>query len=146
MQTHTVAKDLLKNHSQTLGLVIGGAARRTEAERLAKGVNLLVATPGRLLDHLQHTKGFVYKNLKVIIYVSICSEHKFICRTSTFAGGGLLLIWSPLFKVLNGRLCAFVCHCAIHDVSELNNQVVLKHLIITIKGWRINFFLGHCYL
>ncbi|KAH8520247.1 hypothetical protein H0E87_001637 [Populus deltoides] len=66
IQTHAVAKDLLKYHSQTLGLVIGGAARRGEAERLVKGVNLLVATPGRLLDHLQNTKGFVYKNLKCL--------------------------------------------------------------------------------
>ncbi len=38
------------------GLVMGGANRRTEAERLLKGVNLIVATPGRLLDHLQNTK------------------------------------------------------------------------------------------
>ncbi|KNA11429.1 hypothetical protein SOVF_135240 [Spinacia oleracea] len=67
IQTHAVAKDLLKNHSQTLGLVIGGAGRRGEAERLAKGVNLLVATPGRLRDHLQNTKGFVFKNLKCLV-------------------------------------------------------------------------------
>ncbi|KAJ6750734.1 hypothetical protein OIU85_001286 [Salix viminalis] len=67
IQTHAVAKDLLKYHSQTLGLVIGGAARRGEAERLVKGVNLLVATPGRLLDHLQNTKGFIYKNLKCLV-------------------------------------------------------------------------------
>ncbi|KAG0478941.1 hypothetical protein HPP92_013660 [Vanilla planifolia] len=67
IQTHAVAKDLLKHHSQTLGMVIGGTARRGEAEHLAKGVNILVATPGRLLDHLQNTKGFVYKNLKCLI-------------------------------------------------------------------------------
>ncbi|KAI3681799.1 hypothetical protein L6452_36604 [Arctium lappa] len=67
IQTHAVAKDLLKYHSQTLGLVIGGAARRGEAERIVKGVNLLVATPGRLLDHLQNTKGFIYKNLKCFV-------------------------------------------------------------------------------
>ncbi|RWR72266.1 DEAD-box ATP-dependent RNA helicase 51 [Cinnamomum micranthum f. kanehirae] len=67
IQTHAVAKDLLKYHSQTLGLVIGGSARRGEAERLVKGVNLLVATPGRLLDHLQSTKGFIYKNLKCLM-------------------------------------------------------------------------------
>ncbi|RVX13998.1 DEAD-box ATP-dependent RNA helicase 27 [Vitis vinifera] len=66
-ETHAVAKDLLKYHTQTLGLVIGGSARRGEAERLAKGANLLVATPGRLLDHLQNTKGFIYKNLKCLI-------------------------------------------------------------------------------
>ncbi len=34
---------------------MGGANRRAEAEKLVKGVNLLVATPGRLLDHLQNT-------------------------------------------------------------------------------------------
>ncbi|KAF5769811.1 putative RNA helicase [Helianthus annuus] len=67
IQTHAVASDLLKYHSQTLGLVIGGAARRGEADRLVKGVNLLVATPGRLLDHLQNTKGFIYKNLKCFV-------------------------------------------------------------------------------
>ncbi|OMO63836.1 hypothetical protein COLO4_32200 [Corchorus olitorius] len=67
IQTHAVAKDLMKYHSQTLGLVIGGSARRGEAERIVKGVNLLVATPGRLLDHLQNTKGFIYKNLKCLM-------------------------------------------------------------------------------
>ncbi|THG07845.1 hypothetical protein TEA_014249 [Camellia sinensis var. sinensis] len=59
-----MAKDLLNHHSQTLGMVIGGAAHRGEAKRIMKGVNLLVTTPGRLLDHLQNTKGFIYKNLK----------------------------------------------------------------------------------
>ncbi|XP_028763649.1 DEAD-box ATP-dependent RNA helicase 27 [Neltuma alba] len=67
IQTHAVAKELLKYHSQTLALVIGGSARKGEAERIVKGVNLLVATPGRLLDHLQNTKGFIYKNLKCLM-------------------------------------------------------------------------------
>jgi len=34
---------------------------------LCVGVNVLVATPGRLLDHLQHSKTFIYKNLKCLI-------------------------------------------------------------------------------
>ncbi|KAK9000055.1 hypothetical protein V6N11_082190 [Hibiscus sabdariffa] len=67
IQTHKVAEGLLKYHSQTLGLVMGGSSRRGEAERIVKGVNLLVATPGRLLDHLQNTKGFIYKNLKCLM-------------------------------------------------------------------------------
>lgn len=41
--------------------------RRTEAEKLVKGVNLLVSTPGRLLDHLQNTRGFVYRNLACLV-------------------------------------------------------------------------------
>jgi ATP-dependent RNA helicase DDX18/HAS1 len=67
LQIYGVLRDLCTYHSQTHGLVIGGANRRTEAEKLCKGVNILVATPGRLLDHLQNTKGFVFKNLKCLV-------------------------------------------------------------------------------
>ncbi|GMG39173.1 unnamed protein product [[Candida] boidinii] len=67
LQIFGVARELMANHSQTLAIVIGGANRRAEAEKLAKGVNLLIATPGRLLDHLQNTKGFIFKNLKTLI-------------------------------------------------------------------------------
>jgi ATP-dependent RNA helicase DDX18/HAS1 len=38
-----------------------------EAQKLLKGVNLLVATPGRLLDHLQNTAGFNFKNLMCLV-------------------------------------------------------------------------------
>lgn len=44
-------------------MVIGGAKRSAEAHQLKKGVNLLVATPGRLLDHLENTDGFIFHNL-----------------------------------------------------------------------------------
>ena len=68
LQIFGVARELMAHHSQTLGIVIGGANRRQEAEKLAKGVNLLIATPGRLLDHLQNTRGFVFKNLRTLIF------------------------------------------------------------------------------
>ena len=32
---------------------MGGTNRQEEAKKLANGINILVATPGRLLDHLQ---------------------------------------------------------------------------------------------
>lgn len=53
MQTFGVLQELLANQNQTLGLIMGGTSRQSEANKLAKGVNFLVATPGRLLDHLQ---------------------------------------------------------------------------------------------
>ncbi|WFD19316.1 RNA helicase [Malassezia caprae] len=67
LQIFGVAKELMANQSQTLGIVMGGANRKAEADKLQKGVNLIVATPGRLLDHLQNTKGFVFSNLKSLI-------------------------------------------------------------------------------
>jgi ATP-dependent RNA helicase DDX18/HAS1 len=66
LQIFGVARELMAHHSQTYGIVIGGANRRAEADKLAKGVNLLIATPGRLLDHLQNTP-FVFKNLKSLV-------------------------------------------------------------------------------
>ncbi|KAL3932567.1 MAG: hypothetical protein SGBAC_010789 [Bacillariaceae sp.] len=66
MQIYGVCKELLSDKSTlTYGLIMGGANRKTEAERLRKGVNIIIATPGRLLDHLQNSPGFVVRNLLV---------------------------------------------------------------------------------
>src|SRR5271170_1282919 len=79
LQIFGVAKELLKYHTHTFGITMGGANKRPEEEKLGKGVNLLITTPGRLLDHLQvlsksqlvltiqNTKGFVFRNLKALI-------------------------------------------------------------------------------
>lgn len=67
MQTFGVLKELMKYHHHTYGLVMGGTARQAEAQKLSKGINILVATPGRLLDHLQNTSDFLYKNLQCLI-------------------------------------------------------------------------------
>ncbi|KAF2085609.1 putative ATP-dependent RNA helicase [Saccharata proteae CBS 121410] len=67
LQIFGVARELMAQHSQTFGIVMGGANKFAETQKLEKGVNLLVATPGRLLDHLRETKGFVYRNLKTLI-------------------------------------------------------------------------------
>lgn len=68
LQIFGVARDLMAaHHSQTFGILMGGANRRAEAEKIAKGINLIIATPGRLLDHLQNTTGFVYRNIKALV-------------------------------------------------------------------------------
>jgi superfamily II DNA/RNA helicase len=55
----------MKYHSQTLGYVIGGNNMRSDANHLTEGINILIATLDRLLDHLQNTGSFKYKELKV---------------------------------------------------------------------------------
>ncbi|XP_060067698.1 uncharacterized protein LOC132547910 isoform X1 [Ylistrum balloti] len=67
MQSFGVVKELLKHHFHTYGLIMGGTNRAEEAKKLSKGVNLIVATPGRLLDHLQNTPHFMFKNLQCLI-------------------------------------------------------------------------------
>jgi ATP-dependent RNA helicase DDX18/HAS1 len=67
LQIYNIAKLLLANMSQSHGVIIGGTNMKTETVKLSKHVNLLVATPGRLLDHLLNTKSFVTSNLLCLI-------------------------------------------------------------------------------
>ncbi len=61
-----VAKKACEFHNKTIGILIGGTNRKAESNRLEKGVNLLICTPGRLLDHLQNSK-FNYRNLLSLV-------------------------------------------------------------------------------
>ncbi|XP_052592722.1 ATP-dependent RNA helicase DDX18 isoform X2 [Peromyscus californicus insignis] len=67
MQTFGVLKELMTHHVHTYGLIMGGSNRSAEAQKLVNGINIIVATPGRLLDHMQNTPGFMYKNLQCLV-------------------------------------------------------------------------------
>ncbi|EER17576.1 DEAD/DEAH box ATP-dependent RNA helicase, putative [Perkinsus marinus ATCC 50983] len=67
MQIYDVCKRVVVVLSQTYGIVMGGVNRKNEADKLSRGINIIVATPGRLLDHLQNTRGFVYANLMSLV-------------------------------------------------------------------------------
>ncbi|KAL5118140.1 ATP-dependent RNA helicase dbp7 [Pleosporales sp. CAS-2024a] len=47
--------------------VIGGEKKKSEKARLRKGVNILVATPGRLADHLEHTEALDVSNVRWLV-------------------------------------------------------------------------------
>jgi ATP-dependent RNA helicase DDX31/DBP7 len=49
------------------GAITGGERRKSEKQRLRKGVTILVATPGRLLDHLSSTEAFRHDKLAVLV-------------------------------------------------------------------------------
>jgi ATP-dependent RNA helicase DDX31/DBP7 len=56
-QISTVLEGVLSScHWIVEGTVIGGEKKKSEKARLRKGVNILVATPGRLADHLNTTE------------------------------------------------------------------------------------------
>ncbi|KAD4180519.1 hypothetical protein E3N88_29110 [Mikania micrantha] len=69
MQVYENLHNLLHRfHWIVPGYIMGGENRSKEKARLRKGISILVATPGRLLDHLKHTSSFVFKNLRWIIF------------------------------------------------------------------------------
>ena len=67
IQTYHVFRDLLYYHHHSHGIIMGGANRKTEIEKLKKGQEILITTPGRLLDHLKSTIEFKFNNLQQII-------------------------------------------------------------------------------
>lgn len=64
----TLQKLLHRFHWIVPGYIMGGENRSKEKARLRKGISILVATPGRLLDHLKHTSSFLHTNLRWIIF------------------------------------------------------------------------------
>lgn len=67
LQIYSVLKELTAHTQIRIGLIMGGSNRQAEAQNLQKGVTILVATPGRLLDHLVSTENFLRHNLKVLV-------------------------------------------------------------------------------
>jgi ATP-dependent RNA helicase DDX10/DBP4 len=65
MQIFDVLRAIGGYHSFSAGLVIGGKSLKDESERLAR-MNILVATPGRLLQHLDQTAGFACDSLQIL--------------------------------------------------------------------------------
>ncbi|KAL3492797.1 P-loop containing nucleoside triphosphate hydrolase protein [Aspergillus germanicus] len=49
------------------GTVIGGEKKKSEKARLRKGLNILVATPGRLADHLENTQALDVSNVRWLV-------------------------------------------------------------------------------
>jgi ATP-dependent RNA helicase DDX10/DBP4 len=55
-----------KGHLFSAGLVIGGKSLREEQDALVR-MNILVCTPGRILQHLSQTAGFNVDNLRMLV-------------------------------------------------------------------------------
>jgi ATP-dependent RNA helicase MSS116 len=68
-QIATEAKVIANFHGMSVQTVMGGTNQKQEQRRLAGGCDVLVATPGRLQDHLDNSAGFKpsCQKLKILI-------------------------------------------------------------------------------
>lgn len=66
VQIFEVLRKIGRNHPFSAGLVIGGKNLKEEATRLSR-MNILVCTPGRMLQHLDQTAGFDASNLQILV-------------------------------------------------------------------------------
>ncbi|KZP30818.1 ATP-dependent RNA helicase dbp-4, partial [Athelia psychrophila] len=66
VQIFEVLRSIGGYHSFSAGLVIGGKQLKDESDRLSR-MNILVATPGRLLQHMDQTVGFESDHLQMLV-------------------------------------------------------------------------------
>ncbi|TNJ27738.1 ATP-dependent RNA helicase [Giardia muris] len=129
VQTFTVLQRIGKGVGLSLGLITGGHSIETERKAIL-AVNVLIATPGRLLQHLEESSTFSADNLKILIldevdnlieagfYADLHSILQYLPR-----GSGE--IWAGFFTATE---------------SELTNKAikrVLKHLSIPLEALKV---------
>lgn len=67
-QTHNVLEQLIRPFPWLVSTAItGGESKKAEKSRIRKGVNFLVATPGRLADHIDNTKALYLGTVRWLI-------------------------------------------------------------------------------
>eukprot|EP00938_MAST-03A_sp_MAST-3A-sp1_P000125 g125.t1 len=68
VQIYEVLEQVLKPYHWIIpGLIVGGDKRKSEKARLRKGVCILAATPGRLIDHLKNSEAFKVTSLEYLV-------------------------------------------------------------------------------
>lgn len=66
IQIFEVLRKIGRYHTFSAGLVIGGRSLQEERERLGR-MNILVCTPGRMLQHMDQTAAFEVDNLQMLV-------------------------------------------------------------------------------
>ena len=66
-QIHQVLQALSGTIGATSLCIVGGVDKTSQSIALARTPHVLIATPGRLLDHLENTKGFHLRKLKFLV-------------------------------------------------------------------------------
>ncbi|KAI7796435.1 probable ATP-dependent RNA helicase DDX10 [Triplophysa rosa] len=65
-QTFQVLRKVGKNHDFSAGLVIGGKDLKDESDKIHR-TNIIICTPGRLLQHMDETSTFHASNLHMLV-------------------------------------------------------------------------------
>ncbi|XP_068166756.1 ATP-dependent DNA helicase DDX31 [Antennarius striatus] len=67
-QTFQTFQKLLKPFNSIVpGVLMGGEKRKSEKARLRKGINILISTPGRLVDHIKNTLSIAFSAVRWLI-------------------------------------------------------------------------------
>lgn len=68
LQSFDTVQKLLKPFTWIVpGVLMGGEKRKSEKARIRKGINILISTPGRLVDHIRSTKNIHFSRIRWLV-------------------------------------------------------------------------------
>ncbi|EME30650.1 ATP-dependent RNA helicase DEAD [Galdieria sulphuraria] len=67
LQCKQVFTELSKNMDIDIELAIGGLAVRAEQDALQRCPDIVIGTPGRIIDHIRNTKGFSVDDVEIVV-------------------------------------------------------------------------------
>lgn len=67
VQVYQVSKELAQYTSVEIGLSVGGLDLKTQEANLRRQPDIVIATPGRLIDHIKNTPGFSLDSIEVLV-------------------------------------------------------------------------------
>ncbi|KAG5417910.1 DBP7 [Candida metapsilosis] len=132
-QIYSVLETLTRcHHTLVPGIVIGGEKKKSEKARLRKGVNILVATPGRLADHLENTKSLDISQLRYLVLdegdklVELGFEETISKITKTIDGSSKIAETVDKWQGLPTRRINMLCSATLQNNVKQLGSIILQ--------------------
>uniref|UniRef100_A0A8B9ZGA5 RNA helicase n=1 Tax=Anas platyrhynchos TaxID=8839 RepID=A0A8B9ZGA5_ANAPL len=150
IQVHSVTKQLAQFSSVTTCLAVGGLDVKTQEAALRSGPDILIATPGRLIDHLHNCPSFHLTSVEVLILdeadrmldeyfeeqmkeiIRLCSNHR---QTMLFSATMTEEVKQAAGNHIQQYRCLSNC--------ETKKQAHRMHILLGLMGLRVGELHGN---
>ena len=92
-----MTKQLAQFTSIDVALSVGGLDLKTQESMLRKNPDIVIATPGRLIDHIKNTPTFSLESIEVLILDEAGKLAIIISQHNTYTGCSLNIVFFPFF-------------------------------------------------
>lgn len=139
-QIYSILESLLRCHHHIVpGIVVGGEKKKSEKARIRKGVNIMVATPGRLADHLENTESFDISQVRWLVLdegdrlVELGFQETITKVTDQLARNSKIMDTMHKWPGLPTRRVNVLCSATMpEDVKKLGSTVLNKPKMISL--------------
>lgn len=145
-QIYQVLESLLRCHHHIVpGIVVGGEKKKSEKARIRKGVNIMVATPGRLADHFKNTSSLDISQVRWLVLdegdrlVELGFQDTITEITDQLARSSKLMESIHKWPGLPKRRVNVLCSATMpEDVKKLGSTVLEDPKMVSLEKAEIN--------